>query len=151
MKLSLVLGICLLCGVGWAGDPVLGTWRLNLNKSTFSPGPAPKNQVRTYEAHNGGVQVTIKTVGADGEFTSVQHPLNYDGKAYAVVGSTQTDAIILEKIDEYTSEAVLKHATTVIGRNRRVVSRDGKTLTITYEGRNNLSQPVKNVAVYDRQ
>ncbi|HZO57169.1 MAG TPA: hypothetical protein VFB63_30950 [Bryobacteraceae bacterium] len=151
MKISLVLGISLLCSVAWAGDPVLGTWRLNLKKSIFSPGPAPKSQTRIYEEHGGGVRVTIKTVDAEGQTTSVQHPLNYDGRAYAVVGSSQTDAIILEKIDDYTSEAILKHATTVIGKNRRVVSRDGKTLTITYEGTSNLSQPVKNVVVYDRQ
>ena len=151
MKISLVLGIWLLCGAAWADDPVIGTWRLNVQKSRYSPGPAPKSQVRTYKAHDGGVQVTIKTVDAEGKTTTVEHPLNYDGKARALTGSSEADAILLEKIDDYTSEAVLKHATTIIGRNRRVVSKDGKTLTITYEGTNQWSQPVKNVAVYDRE
>ena len=31
-----------------AADPAIGTWKLNLAKSTFSPGPAPRSQVRTY-------------------------------------------------------------------------------------------------------
>ena len=29
-------------------NPVLGTWELNLAKSKFSPGPAPKSETRTY-------------------------------------------------------------------------------------------------------
>jgi hypothetical protein len=151
MKVSWLLGICILSGTAWAGDPVLGTWRLNVNKSSYNPGPAPKSQVRRYEAVEGGIQVTIKTVTADGKSTSVQHPLNYDGQEHPITGSGQADAIALEKIDEYTSEAVLKHAAKIIGRNRRTVSPDGKTMTITYEGAGNGGRPIKNIAVYERQ
>ena len=31
-----------------AADPVIGTWQLNVAKSKFSPGPAPKSDARTY-------------------------------------------------------------------------------------------------------
>ena len=52
---------------GSADDPVLGTWHLNVAKSKYSPGPAPKSQVRTYEAHKDGVKATIRTIYADGQ------------------------------------------------------------------------------------
>src|SRR5262245_14221865 len=133
MRFTLLIAFCL-GSLLWAADPVIGTWKLNVAKSTYSPGPAPKSQTRIYEEHLGGVRVTIKTVHADGQSTSVQHPLNYDGKEQPVTGSSSADSIALEKIDDYTSEAILKHATRVIGSNRRVVSRDGKTMTITYQG-----------------
>ena len=32
----------------WAADPVLGTWELNVAKSKYNPGPAPKSQTRIY-------------------------------------------------------------------------------------------------------
>ena len=35
-----MLTIC--AGTAFAADPAVGTWNLNLAKSTFSPGPAPK-------------------------------------------------------------------------------------------------------------
>jgi hypothetical protein len=81
----------------------------------------------------------------------VQHPLNYDGKEHPVTGSSTADAIALAKIDEYTSEAVLKHASIVVGTNRRVVSKDGKTMTITYQGTDARGRPVKNTAEYEKQ
>jgi hypothetical protein len=33
----------------WAAhDPLMGTWTLNLPKSTYSPGPPPKSSLNTY-------------------------------------------------------------------------------------------------------
>src|SRR5262245_26035510 len=47
-----VLGIaCTLLGsrlAAQAADPILGTWVLNVARSTFSPGPAPRSETRTY-------------------------------------------------------------------------------------------------------
>jgi hypothetical protein len=33
----------------WAEDPILGTWKLNVRKSTFHPGPGFRGETRTYE------------------------------------------------------------------------------------------------------
>ena len=43
-----------------ATEPVLRTWTLDLAKSKYDPGPAPKSQVRTYAETPEGTQVTIK-------------------------------------------------------------------------------------------
>src|SRR5688500_3764428 len=43
-------------------DPVLGTWVLNPAKSTFSPGPAPKSESRTYVMADQETKVTFKGV-----------------------------------------------------------------------------------------
>jgi hypothetical protein len=151
MRLSLAVAFCSLNWVVWAADPVLGTWKLNVEKSSYSPGPAPKNQIRIYEENQEGIRVTIKTTMPEGQSTSVQHAVNYDGKEHPIVGSSQSDAIVLEKIDDYTSEAVLKHANKVFGTNRRVVSKDGKTMTITFQGTDSRGRKVNNTAVYDKQ
>jgi hypothetical protein len=131
-------------------DHVFGTWILNPAKSKFSPGPAPKSQKRTYEAHPEGVRATIETVHADGHTTSTQYVANYDAVEYPVTGNPNSDAIALKKINNYTAEATLSHAGRVMATARRVISSDGKTMTITYQGMW-AGQPSNNVAVYEKQ
>ena len=54
-----------------AADPVIGTWQLNVSKSKFTPGPAPKSETRTYSQSGPSITLVIKRVGADGnEMTS---------------------------------------------------------------------------------
>jgi len=144
----LLLGSAIAAG---GGDPVLGTWELNVAQSKFNPGPAPKRQTRIYEALPQGMKVTIKTVDAYGKPTVVEHPANYDGKDYPITGSTQADVIILKQIDANTSEAILKHAGHVLATARRVVSTDGKSLTVTYQGTDSGGRKVDSVAVYERR
>jgi len=48
-------------------DPVLGSWKLNVEKSTFRPGPAWQSQFRTYQLTPAGVSVTWRGLGAKGE------------------------------------------------------------------------------------
>jgi hypothetical protein len=151
MRFFFGVALCGMASVIWASDPVLGKWKLNVDKSTYLPGPAPKSQTRLYQAHAHGIKVTIRTIGKDGQVIVVEHPVNYDGKEQPVIGSQQSDAIALQRIDEYTSESVMKHAGKLIGTNRRVVSKDGQTMTITYEGLDSRGRQVKVTALYDRQ
>lgn len=146
--LSLILGSAIAV---WAADPVVGTWELNVAKSNYNPGPAPKRQTRIYEALPEGMKVTIKTVNADGQSTVVEHPANYDGKDYPITGTTQADVIALKQIDTYTSEAVLKHAGQILATSRRVVSADGKSMTVTYQGMDSRGRKVDSMAVYERR
>ena len=97
------------------------------------------------------MKVIIKTVDAEGKSTVVEHPANYDGKDYPITGSTQADVIVLKQIDLYTSEAILKHADRVLATARRVVSTDGKSLTVTYQGADSGGRKVDSVAVYERR
>ena len=141
-------------------DPVIGTWILNLAKSMYRPGPAPKSQTRTYEEQLGGaetspvviagVKTTIKTVYADGHSTAIQYSANYDSVEYPVTGSPDSDMIALKRTDAYTAAATLTHAGKEIGTARRVISEDGKTMTITYDGMWE-GQSAHNVAVFDKQ
>jgi hypothetical protein len=135
----------------WAADASVGTWKLNVAKSTFKPGPPPAAETRIYQAQPEGVKTTVKTTWADRKTTSVEYPANYDGKDYPVSGSRDIDAVALTRMDDFTSAATLKHAGKEIGVARRVVSPDGKTMTITYKGINSIGDKVDNVAVYDRQ
>jgi hypothetical protein len=146
--LLLMLGIA--SGIS-AADASVGTWKLNVAKSTFKPGPPPVAETREYKAQPKGVRTAVKTTWADRMTTTVEYPANYDGKDYPVSGSRDVDAVVLTRMDDFTSAATLKHAGKEIGVARRVVSRDGKTMTISYKGINTRGDLVDNVAVYDRQ
>jgi len=127
---------------------LLGTWRLDLSKSKYFPGPAPRSETRIYTADKDGVLGTINRVYADGHPEIIQWQANYDHEQ-TVTGTPAYDAIKLKKIDDYTSESTLSHAGVVFGTARRVISRDGNTLTITFE-RKTAEDTIRNVAVYNR-
>jgi hypothetical protein len=131
-----------------ADNPVLGTWTLVVHKSHYNPGPPPKSQTRTYEAQPKGVKTTIQTVLADGESTTVSYTANYDSIEYRVTGSTTADGIKLTQVDAHTAEAKLMHAGRIVGTARRVVSDDGKTMTITLR---DARGSVQNEAFYQKQ
>ena len=137
--------------VAWAADPVVGTWELNVAKSTYRPGPAPKRETRIYEAQTEGVRVTVRTIEADGRSTTVHISANYDGRDYPVTGAGEIDAIALKKVDEYTAEATLMHGSAVVATAAREISKDGKAMTIMYKGRDRQGRSVNNKAVYEKQ
>jgi hypothetical protein len=131
-------------------DPAAGTWELNLAKSKFSPGPAPKSQTRTYEVTGADVKYTLKGIDADGKPTLVQYTAKYDGKDYPVTGSQDFDTISLKRVDAVTAQATLKKGGKMVQTATRVVSKDGKALTLTTIGTNAKGQPVNNVLVFDK-
>jgi len=135
----------------YAADPMIGVWKLNLARSRYYPGPAPKSQVRVYEATEEGTKETVTTIYRDGDTVRTIFPGIYDGRDYPVTGSSEYDTIALHRIDDYTAEASLKHGDTAIATARRVVARDGKTMTITVKSTNPHDSSLDIVAVYDKQ
>ena len=87
----------------------------------------------------------------DGSKTSFEYTAKYDGKDYPVTGSDTFDTIALKRLDDQTVESTLKKSGKVITTARRVVSKDGKTMTLTMTGTNAKGQKVKNIAVYEKQ
>jgi hypothetical protein len=133
-----------------APDPVIGTWQLNVSKSTYTPGPAPKSQTRTYSQSAQGITVTIKTIGADGKETTVQSTYQLDGKDYPVTG-TDYDSLSAKQVDSTTANFTLKKAGKAVGTIRRTVSKDGKTLTLKSKGTTAKGEKSESVTVFDKQ
>jgi hypothetical protein len=131
-----------------ADNPVVGTWTLVVDKSRYNPGPPPQSQTRTYEVQPKGVKTTIRTVLAGGETTTVSYTANYDSIEYHVTGSATADGIKLTQVDPNTAEAKLLHAGRIVGMARRVVSPDGRTMTITLS---DVRGSVQNVAYYEKR
>jgi hypothetical protein len=134
-----------------ADDPILGTWKLNLSKSKYIPGPAPRSQTRVYKRTSNGIFVTIDTVDANGrKQPTIEFEEKYDGKEYPIKGSAIGDALVLTRINNYLSEATMKHGGMVVATTRRIITDSGKTLMLIYK-ETDYERPVDNIIVYDRQ
>ena len=135
----------------WSADPSLGTWKLNLQKSVFRPGPAFQSEIRSYEQQPDGVKVTIRTVDSRGRQVTIVYLTTADGEQHAVSGSGgPADSVALKRVDEFTAESTLMHGGKEIAKTTRVVSQDGKALTITYRGLDPEGSPVNYTLVFDR-
>jgi hypothetical protein len=132
-------------------DPVVGTWQLNVAKSKYDPGPAPKSQMRTYTQTAEGTKVVIKGESPSGAALASESTFTYDGKPHAVIGLADYDAIAVKRINQYATETDLILKGKVIGKLQRVESKDGKTLTVTVNMTTANGASEHDVAIYDRQ
>ena len=151
LALGVVLGADIVNLSAQTSDARVGTWKLNGAKSQYSPGPAPQSLTVKVESAGQGETVTTDLVNADGTRTTTQYTANFDGKDYPLTGSQNADKVSLKRIDARTTERTDKKGDTVVLTFTRVVSQDGKTMTVTVKGTNAQGQAVDNVAVWEKQ
>jgi hypothetical protein len=132
-------------------DPFIGTWKLNVAKSKYNPGPPPKSQSSVYAVAGKGVRITTTGIGADGKPINQDTTANYDGKDSTTIGSPDYNITSLKRIDANTVEIARKKGGKVVQTATNVLSKDGKTRTLTTKGTNAQGQTINNVAVWDRQ
>ena len=129
----------------------MGTWKLNVAKSQFSPGPPPQSLTVKVEPSGQGEKVSTEGVNADGTRTATQYTANFDSKDYPLTGSAVADTVSLKRIDGRTTDRTDKKAGSVAQTLKRVVSQDGKTMTVTVKGKNAQGQDVNNTLVFEKQ
>jgi len=134
-------------------DPFVGTWKLNIAKSTYKPGPPPKSVTLTGVAAGQGVQVTADAVGATGTETHTIFTITYDGKFHPITGSQVADANAAFRSAPNTFEYAYTKDGSLVQTGTYAFAADGKSLTIATKGISVLAagQSVDNVAVYDKQ
>jgi len=154
----MLLAVALLAAVASAplqaqANPLVGTWKLNLTKSKYDPGPAPTSLTRTVEAQGEGVKYTFSGVSADGKPISYGFSVQFDGKDNPINGSIPSgaDTISAKRTDSHHYVATLKKAGKVIGTSKVTVSKDGKTTTVDSTGTNAAGAKEHDVQVYDKQ
>jgi hypothetical protein len=134
-----------------APDPVVGTWKLNAAKSTFTAGPALKSQMRTYSQSGDTITMEMKSVGADGTEVSTRTAYQFDGKDHPVKGSPDFDSLSPQQVEPGTARFTLKKGGKTIGTTDRTVSKDGKTLTSKMKLTNAKGEQTESTLVFDRQ
>jgi hypothetical protein len=133
-------------------DSQVGIWKLNVAKSKYSPGPAPKSATTTIEAAGAGTKVSVDQMRVDGTATQWGFSADYDGKDNPMTGNNpDADMIARTRVDASTIQSISKKDGKVTTTQTSKVSADGKTRTVTTKGMNAAGKKVNNVAIYDRQ
>src|SRR5260221_7184543 len=93
-----------------AGENWVGTWKLNLAKSKYSPGPAPKSLTLKFEPSPDGIKLSQELVDAEGKATEGGYTAKFDGKEVPYAGNPDADTSSPKRIDANTYENVWKKA-----------------------------------------
>jgi hypothetical protein len=137
--------------IALAADPIMGTWKTNVSKTKLAPvGDWTKEATLTFR--EAGDQFTYETKGTlinGSSFTNkgnrplvggICQPPNADGTVAYVTVIGQGDAYV----------TTLRNGKQVVW-DHYVVSKDGKTLTITTKGTDAKGNPAEALYVLDRQ
>jgi hypothetical protein len=146
---ALVIVLALGSAVLAQSNAFVGTWKLNLEKSKYNPGPPPQSQTRTWDAAG---MVMVNGVGATGKQVSYGYSIKGDGKESPTMGAipNKADMISTKKVDATTYEATFTKGGKQVETTTFTVSNSGKTLTIHAKGSPEAGF-VENIQVLDKQ
>jgi hypothetical protein len=155
-KLMFLSAVLLLAGIAVtsaraADDPAAGTWKVNLAKSKYDPGPAPKSSTVTVKIENDTETYELEGVDASGNAVHGSFTAKFDGTDSPVSGNPNGDTIALKRISPTRIVATLKKGGAVTETVHVVVAADGKSRTATYTGKDAQGKKVHDVVFYDKQ
>ena len=125
-------------------DRFVGTWKLNVAKSKFSPGPALKDETVTIAPD----KVTVEEVTGDGK-TSTWSYTPSPG-ATATITGLENSSVMEKKVNDNTIEHTWKMGNSTM-QGKGVLSKYGKKMTYTLTGTNQEGKAVHNVLIFEKQ
>ncbi len=147
---QLTIGLAIMAIAALAADNSLGTWKLNMAKSKFSPAAPVKSLTSTREASDGGVKVTTTGEQADGTLINARYTAKYDGSESPVTGAPY-DTIAIKQANANTLTFTQKKKDGKYGvTGRSVISKGGKTMTSTIKGTNTDGKACSAMMVWDK-
>ena len=151
IRLCLILAFAAL--VASAADNTIGTWKLNIEKSKYTPAPMPvKSLTVTKDASDGGVKQTTTGERADGAAVNASYTAKYDGKDVQVTGNAPYDTIAIKQVNANTlTDERKKTGGPYKATGRTVVSNGGKTMTTTAKGTDADGKAFTQTFVFDKQ
>jgi hypothetical protein len=130
----------------------LGTWILNIGKSSYTSGPAPyRRAAYTIAPWQDGLKVTYEMVYPRGGWTRLEWSGRLDGKDYRVQGLDEVVTYAYRLLPDGSCEVTVKFDGQPTATSRITVSADGRTMTTTTAGRGAQGQAVSTTTVYEKQ
>ena len=154
LTLALATLVITSTAAAFGADHSLGTWKLNVAKCKYSPGPLPvKSLTAVREADGDGVKVTTTGERSDGSAVNTTYTAKFDGSPASVSGQgAPYDSISLKQVNASTFTYETKNSATKYHANGRlVISPDGKTMTMKAKGTDAEGKPLDVTLVYDKQ
>ena len=152
VNLSAIVGLAIVCTSPSvrAGDlSIAGTWELNAAASK-STDPMPKSVTRIYEVVGNTEKLTGSIVTVDGRTIPLSFTATLDGKD-SPSQNPGVDTLVLTPVDAFTVKFHTKLKGDVVYTGTRVMSADGKTMTLWTKGLNPAGKPFESTMVFDRR
>ncbi len=151
--IGLVLGLVVVSlSAAGADNKTIGTWKQNLARSKYNPGPTPTTAATLMiEQAPGGEKISVNGVGADGMPASWSYTVSDDGKPKPVTGSPYGDTVSLKRINSEATQITYRRNGKTSRTSTRTVSKDGRTLTVAAKGTNAKGQAYNNTTVFEKQ
>jgi hypothetical protein len=128
-------------------DPIIGTWKLNVEKSTGTG--LPKSWSLTFTGEGQNFIDTPEGVDAQGQSRHVVFRHIYDGQPHPTTGSPDFDSTTYTRIGNTINSVRFRQGKVVEVGQAVIVP--GKTYTLTGEGIDANGQSYRGVGVYERQ
>jgi hypothetical protein len=155
MLKKFVLGLMILgfASVASAADGFAGTWKLNVAKSKYSPGPAPK--AVTVVMAEKGADLALSASGTDGADKPISVKYNMPMKGgplvYTEGAPTSGATVAIKRPNANTLESATTLNGKETGTTSTVLAADGKSFTRTVKTTNAEGKPVHNTELYEKQ
>ena len=133
-----------------AAEPFAGTWKLNLEKSKYKTGTAPKEQTLTIAEAGSDLDVTLSGTAADDTAITSHYTVPAKGGEGKIIKS-RYEAVSGKRMGPSQREITYSKGGKVVLTAHSRVSADGKTITVNVKGTDAQGKPVDAVAVYDKQ
>lgn len=152
-KLLVLFSVLAFAAVSYADGSFTGTWKLNVAKSHFAPGPtAPKEETVTVSESAGTRDVVSKATDTSGKVTTAHFTHSLSGGPISFIEGGPTDG---------TTSSAKVSATTVyetsvkdgkaVGTERITLSPDGKTMRIVAKSTSPDGKPLTEVFIFEKQ
>ena len=135
------------------GEARVGTWELDLARSSFSPGPPPRKQTLVFRA--AGTQWTALLQGVDAEGRPINPDLNnlaitFDGRDHPTA-TVDYDTTAWKRSRGTSYEVIRRKGGKIVMTSTNELSADGRTMTIRTTGVTANGQRVDTVRVYQKK
>jgi hypothetical protein len=132
-------------------DPFLGSWRLDVEASIYPLGARPKQMTIEMTLVGNKVQYSSETVYPNGSSMRSKYVSGYDGKEVIVRGTAgMLLPVSLRRLDARTVVATYTRSLRVVATSRRVVSADGRVMTITTSSMDQEGKGVVTIGLYNK-
>lgn len=145
-------GLLLLLPAGLAAqnEAFLGTWELNLAKSSIRRGEPPKAETIVNVAGPGGFRSTLTVVDGRGTHAEIHHFV-FDGAFHPTEGSDPRE-LSFHQIDPMTIEQQTRRNGQITVTRRIQLSNDGRTMTYVASGTSGNGRKYENdTRVYEKR
>jgi hypothetical protein len=132
------------------GNPLVGAWKANLEKSQRDPNHQFQSLTMRFEVSDEAMLLTFSGVNMAGKQESGTRKLRPDGKEYPIAEAPGV-VEITKWVGSHTLELVAKKDGKVVGESTYEVSKDGKTLTSKVRGTDAKGRQFEQVIVVDRE